>query len=36
MADSSCALAKYLQVHMTIIKKLIENKGGNKQVIVTD
>ena len=29
-------IAKYLQLHMTIIQKLIENKGGNKQVILTD
>jgi hypothetical protein len=36
MADSSYEIAKYLQAHMTIIKKLIENKDGNKQVILTD
>jgi len=36
MADSSYEIAKCLQAHMTIIQKLIENKGRNKQVIVTD
>jgi hypothetical protein len=29
-------IAKKMQAHRTIIKKLVENKGGNKQVILTD